>query len=80
MKNAQLKNNQRVQIKGKLPYLHDARVFSLRGYYEDEGIPIPADWDAVVKREKSIGGHEYSFTLMCVSLSSNPAYYEREEA
>lgn len=80
MKITQLKNNQQVQIKGKLSYLQDARVFSLRGYYEDEGIPIPADWDSVVKRELSIGGSEYSFTLMSVALSSNPAYYEAEQA
>lgn len=75
-----LSNNQRVQIKGKLSYLQDARVFTLRGYYESEGIPIPADWDAVVKREKQIGGSEFSFTLMSVCLSNNPAFYEREQA
>jgi hypothetical protein len=75
-----LTNRQRVQIKGKLSYLQDARVFTLRGYYEDEGIPIPADWDAVVKREKQLGGSEFSFTLMSVMLSNNPAFYEQEEA
>ena len=75
-----LKNGQRVQIQGKLSYLQDARVFTLRGYYENEGIEIPADWDAVVKREKSIGGIEYGFTLMSVALSNNPAFYEDEQA
>jgi len=75
-----LANNQRVQIKGKLPFLQDARVFTLRGCYEDEGRPIPADWDAVVKREKQIGGHEFSFTLMGSMLSNDPSYYDREQA
>jgi hypothetical protein len=75
-----LTNNQRVQIQGKLSFLQDARVFTLRGYYQDEGIPIPADWDAVVKREKQIGGNEFTFTLMGSMLSNNPEYYEREQA
>ena len=75
-----LTNRQRVQIKGKLPFLQDARVFTLRGCYEDDGRAIPADWDAVVKREKQIGGHEFCFTLMGSMLSNNPAYYEQEEA
>jgi hypothetical protein len=75
-----LTNNQRVQIKGKLPFHQDARVFSLLGHYQAEGWDIPEDWDAVVKREKQIGGHEYSFTLMGSMLSNNPAFYEREQA
>jgi hypothetical protein len=75
-----LTNNQRVQIQGKLSYLQDARVFTLRGCYEDEGRPIPADWDAVVKREKQIGGHEFCFTLMGAMLSNDPSYYKREQA
>jgi hypothetical protein len=60
--------------------MQDARVFTLRGYYEAEGIEIPADWEAVVKREKSIGGIEYGFTLISVALSNNPEFYKDEEA
>ena len=75
-----LANNQRVQIQGKLPFLQDARVFTLRGCYEQYGWDIPADWEATVKHEKAIGGMEYGFTLMSVALSNNPAYYEKEQA
>ncbi len=75
-----LTNNQQVQIKGKLSYLQDARVFSLLGYYQAEGIAMPANWEDAVKREKQLGGSEYSFTLMSACLSNNPVFYEEESA
>lgn len=78
MKITQLKHGQQVQIKGTRAYYQDARVFSLRGYYIEEERAIPEDWDAVVKREKQIGGSEYCFTLAGVMMTNDPAYNQAE--
>jgi hypothetical protein len=69
-----LKHGQQVQIKGTKSYHQDARVFTMKGYYDESKRPLPADWDACVKREKQIGGFEFGFTLAGSMLTSDRAY------
>jgi hypothetical protein len=69
-----LQHGQQVQIKGTRSYHQDARVFTLKGYYDENDRPLPADWDAYVKREKQIGGFEFGFTLAGSMMTSDRAY------
>ena len=65
---------QQVQIKGTKPYYQDASVFTLRGYHEKNNLPLPADWDAYVKKQYQIGGFDHGFTLAGSMLTSDRAY------
>ena len=69
-----LKHGQQVRIKGTRSYHQDANVFTLKGYYEKDNRPLPADWDAYVQREKQIGGFEFGFTLAGSMMTSDRAY------
>jgi hypothetical protein len=69
-----LKHGQQVQIKGTRSYYQDANVFTLKGFFEKDNEPLPADWDAYVKKQKQIGGFEFGFTLAGSMMTSDRAY------
>lgn len=76
-----LVDGQQVQIKGKRSYYQDAKVFTLRGFYaKNPNFPVPADWDAEVKRQKQIGGFEIGFILSGIMITDDRAYNLAKQA